>query len=405
MDAAGNSFDRIRYNGGTVQTTVDYDDWDNRLIVDSREIRLDLKDGQIIRIDPRRVTGIGYGQEAHRRVGTMVAVGILVAPLALFGLLHKTRLHYVSIEFTTEQGTRSALLIQAHKDNYRAVLTALRGVTDVPIAVAEDDREFVPSSMPMTVAASQKAGSAMVESGSLRVSSIPELCEVNVDGSYVGNTPAQLKLQAGKHVISVFKDGFVDWTREIVVLAGSDLNVVAALTPPTVDGPTLPPPPPNTARLQIVCSRCGAAWCIQLNLGEPIATTPGCFSFPSTNTFTCPKCQNVIDISETRSGPEKQEEASVDSSPDSSTEGKSAIPAVDPTLPPPPANTVRVGVKCIRCANRCLVQANLGKAVALATGAHAFPSDNRLECPKCSAIIDLTQLRTQIEKQTKKKVM
>ncbi len=95
----GNTFEKIRYNGGTVQTKIKPDDWNNRLAITSDEIKLELKDGQKIVIDPKRVTGLGYGQEAHRRVGTMIALAFL-SPVALFGLFHKTRLHYISVEFT-----------------------------------------------------------------------------------------------------------------------------------------------------------------------------------------------------------------------------------------------------------------------------------------------------------------
>ena len=70
----------------------------------------------------------------------MIALGILLAPPALFGLFHKTRRHYVGIEFTAEDNKKSGLLIRTHKDNYRAVLVTLRGSTGAPIAVgAEDD--------------------------------------------------------------------------------------------------------------------------------------------------------------------------------------------------------------------------------------------------------------------------
>ncbi|MFY9556580.1 MAG: hypothetical protein WAV47_17850, partial [Blastocatellia bacterium] len=91
----GNTFKRIRYQGGSVATTVKPDDWDNTLTVTSEEITLKLKDGKTQKVDPKRVTGLSYGQEAHRRVGTMIALAVLVAPLALFGLFHKTRKHYI----------------------------------------------------------------------------------------------------------------------------------------------------------------------------------------------------------------------------------------------------------------------------------------------------------------------
>lgn len=149
--AQGNTFDKIRYNGGTLQTNVKPDDWKNMLTVTSDEIMLKLKDGQTVKIDPKRVTGLSYGQEAHRRVGTMIALGILLAPVALFGLFHKTRKHYVGIEYTTADDKKAGLLLQADKDNYRAVLMALRGATGAPVAVAESDRKYVPTGVGVIV--------------------------------------------------------------------------------------------------------------------------------------------------------------------------------------------------------------------------------------------------------------
>lgn len=126
--AQGNLF-KVRYNAGTLATKVDGDDWGNHLTVTSDSIKLTLKDGQSLTIPPNSVTGISYGQEAHRRVGTMVALAIIVSPVALFGLMHKTKLHFVGIEYSLPDGKKGGLLLQAHKDNYRGLLTALSGVT------------------------------------------------------------------------------------------------------------------------------------------------------------------------------------------------------------------------------------------------------------------------------------
>ncbi len=126
--AQGNLF-KVRYNAGTLATKVDDDDWGNRLTVTSEAISLTLKDGQNLTIQPNNVTAISYGQEAHRRVGTMVALAIIFSPVALFGLFHKTKLHYVGIEYSLPEGKKGGLLLQAHKDNYRGLLTALSGVT------------------------------------------------------------------------------------------------------------------------------------------------------------------------------------------------------------------------------------------------------------------------------------
>src|SRR5215467_908534 len=123
----GNSFDKVRYNGGSVESKVDPKDWNNHLTVTSDMITLALKDGKKLELPPKSVTSLSYGQEAHRRVGTMIALAVLVAPVALFGLFHKTRLHYIGIQYTGA-GKSSGILLQGDKDNYRAILVALQGV-------------------------------------------------------------------------------------------------------------------------------------------------------------------------------------------------------------------------------------------------------------------------------------
>ncbi len=159
----GNSFDRVRYNGGSVDSKVDPKDWHNQLTVTSDMIILALKDGKKLEISPKSVTSLSYGQEAHRRVGTMVALAILVAPVALFGLFHKTRLHYIGIQYTTPDSKTGGILLQGDKDNYRAILVALQGVTGVPVAVGEKDREFVPVSVRTEVTKGEGEGKAAKE--------------------------------------------------------------------------------------------------------------------------------------------------------------------------------------------------------------------------------------------------
>ena len=110
-NASGNSF-KVRYNGGSVESKVDPKDWGNTLTVTAETISLDLKDKSKVEIPPRTVTSLSYGQEAHRRVGTMIALAVLVAPVALFGLFHKTRLHYIGIQYKTSDGKDAGILLQ-----------------------------------------------------------------------------------------------------------------------------------------------------------------------------------------------------------------------------------------------------------------------------------------------------
>jgi hypothetical protein len=233
--AQGNSWDKVRYNGGTLQTKVDPKDWDNRLTVTSDVIDFKLKDGQKVDIPTKDVTGLSYGQEAHRRVGTMVALGILVAPVALFGLFHKTRLHYIGIEYSIE-GKKGGLLLQGHKDNYRAILLALESTTHAPLSVSEKDREFVPATVHATVVKDSDEGDAKAAAqketepaGSLVITSDPSGAEVYVDGEFSGNTPCKLTVDAGKHTIKVAKKDYKEWTRELTVRERSEMTVNAAM--------------------------------------------------------------------------------------------------------------------------------------------------------------------------------
>src|SRR5713101_10108224 len=190
--AQGNSWNKVRYNGGTLQTKVDPKDWDNHLTVTSDQITLKLKDGQALQIPTSAVTGLSYGQEAHRRVGTMVALAFLT-PVALFGLFHKTRLHFIGIEYKTLDGKGAGLLLQGDKNNYRAILVALKGATGAPLAVSEKDREFVPAGVETKVVKEpesekaregQGAGAPAKESaptGTIAVSSSPDNAEIYVD--------------------------------------------------------------------------------------------------------------------------------------------------------------------------------------------------------------------------------
>lgn len=241
--AQGNTFDRVRYNGGSVDSKVNPKDWNNHLTITADTITLALKDGKKIDIPPKTVTSLSYGQEAHRRVGTMVALAILVAPVALFGLFHKTRLHYIGIQYITPDGKNAGILLQGDKDNYRAILVGLQGVTGVPISVGEKDREFIPAGATVDVTKGEEKGatektannkaaestSGKQTTGAVNVSSIPNGADVFVDGQFMGNCPAELKLTPGKHTITVRMTGYKDWSRDVTVQSGSQVQLNASL--------------------------------------------------------------------------------------------------------------------------------------------------------------------------------
>ena len=239
--ADSNTFTRVRYNGGSVVSKVDPKDWDNTLTVTSDAITLLLKDKVRVDIPPKSVTSLSYGQEAHRRVGTMIALAVLVAPVALFGLFHKTRLHYIGIQYKTPDGKNAGILLQGDKSNYRAMLVALQGVTGAPVSVADKERSFVPVGVTTNVAKGSEESTpppakAMAESApstdavaTVDLTTNPNAADVYVDGQFNGNSPATLKLKPGKHVIRVSMTGYSDWTRDITTDAGASVHLSATL--------------------------------------------------------------------------------------------------------------------------------------------------------------------------------
>jgi len=235
----GNTFTRVRYNGGSVASKVDPKEWGNKLTVTSDAITLEFKDKQTLVIPPKSVTSLSYGQEAHRRVGTMVALAILVAPVALFGLFHKTRLHYIGIQYNTPDTKNAGILLQGNKNNYRAMLVALQGVTGAPVSVAEKEREFLPVGITTRLSkdseedASASKGAAAPATdasiGTVSLTTTPDGAEVFVDGQFYGNSPSTLKLKPGKHTIGVKMSGYKDWSRDLSTDAGSESHLTATL--------------------------------------------------------------------------------------------------------------------------------------------------------------------------------
>jgi hypothetical protein len=143
LESAATTWTKVRYNGGAVQTKVDPKDWNNQFTVTPDLISFVLNDGQKVDITPRAVTELTYGQEAHRHVALMASLGILITPLALFGLFHKQRLHFIGVEYAGPDSTRGGLLLQGANENYRQILFSLKSVTGKTVQASADDAKYM----------------------------------------------------------------------------------------------------------------------------------------------------------------------------------------------------------------------------------------------------------------------
>jgi hypothetical protein len=91
-----------------------------------------------------------------------------------------------------------------------------------------DIAKFQPQQPPPTAAANPAPAAAA--QAQLQVSSTPDAADIEIDGSFVGNTPSTVGVAAGEHQLSVKKSGFKTWERKLTVSSGQ-VNVNAVLEP------------------------------------------------------------------------------------------------------------------------------------------------------------------------------
>ncbi len=112
-----------------------------------------------------------------------------------------------------------------------------------PVPPAAASRQSSPAAAPVTQTAaavqSSPAAAPATQTASAQevlpkkvmcsFSSIPSGAEITIDWRYVGNTPSEISLSTGTHIVVISAPGFVEWKRELTVVADSVVNVTASL--------------------------------------------------------------------------------------------------------------------------------------------------------------------------------
>ncbi len=132
LSAAG-VWKKIRYQGGTIDASVNPFDWNTTLTATADQVELVFAGRKTVKIAAAGITTLSYGQRAYRRVADMAALSVVVTPIALFGILHKSKDHLIGIEFKTPAGQRGGVLLMVHKDSYRELLLTLKVITGKPV--------------------------------------------------------------------------------------------------------------------------------------------------------------------------------------------------------------------------------------------------------------------------------
>lgn len=103
--------------------------------------------------------------------------------------------------------------------------------TDITAYVSGDMRldltKFQPAAPIQDAVATTSGGNA--GSAKLQLESDPSGADIEVDGSFVGNTPSDVQITEGEHTVSVKKVGFKDWERKLKVSGGSSVHLNAEL--------------------------------------------------------------------------------------------------------------------------------------------------------------------------------
>ncbi len=106
---------------------------------DGHDLEIDYKSKKYSHLDTRipaeKIQHISMGEYSRRRVGESIALGILVSPAALFGLMSKKKRDTFGIEYQDTQNKSSMAYIHVKKKYGHALKTALQSITGQKVAL------------------------------------------------------------------------------------------------------------------------------------------------------------------------------------------------------------------------------------------------------------------------------
>ena len=89
--------------------------------------------------------------------------------------------------------------------------------------------EHAKTETPVQPVSSAAAPAPAVTTANFSVNSVPTGADIEVDGTFVGNTPSDLRIDQGDHSITVKKSGYKPWERKMKVSAGSKIQLNAEM--------------------------------------------------------------------------------------------------------------------------------------------------------------------------------
>ena len=139
--------------------------------------------------------------------------------------------HGLAVYYVDDKGKeRKQLYTLVNMGGKAAPPAAAEAVATQPVPAAVAPRQSSPAPTPTpSIGSAPTVAPEKVENVKCNFSSTPPGAEITLDGKYVGNTPSEIAVATGTHVIVFSMPGFTPWKRELTVLPGSELTVSAIL--------------------------------------------------------------------------------------------------------------------------------------------------------------------------------
>ena len=138
--------DCIKYLGGPgFPDFKGHESWNNQLDIGGTQGVCSFAGAgtQPISFELSEVTSILYGQASSRHAGVWVSVGVILAPIALIGLLHKSRKHNVLVSWKAADGKEGGVFFEVQPDHFRRLLNTLAYRTGKPVFADQKDRTWL----------------------------------------------------------------------------------------------------------------------------------------------------------------------------------------------------------------------------------------------------------------------
>ena len=155
----------------------------------------------------RAVKDLKGGGHTGVMVGGIVATGIVFFPAAPFFLFMHGK------DITIPKGTEITAYVSG----------------DMKLDIAKFQQTPTSPGSQQSLLSASPTQSVGTSSAKLQLESNPPGADIEVDGNFVGNTPSDVQISEGDHIISVKKTGFKNWERKLKVNAGSSVHLSAEL--------------------------------------------------------------------------------------------------------------------------------------------------------------------------------